>query len=127
MPDARLEILIVDDDPTLARSIARTLHLHRATVETDPAAALQRVRGGERFDVILCDARMPVVDGAGVLAASRELSDPPIFILMSAYDDLGDVDADAVLYKPFHASQLLGLIAVLIARRRGHAPESTQA
>jgi len=57
-------ILVVDDDPLMARSLKRTLEKeHEVVAETSSRAALGRLESGERFDVILCDVAMPQVSG----------------------------------------------------------------
>ncbi|MAQ14712.1 MAG: hypothetical protein CMN30_07935 [Sandaracinus sp.] len=56
-------IVVIDDDPLVGRSIVRILRDWKAKHETDPRAVLQRIRGGEHFDVILCDLMMPTMSG----------------------------------------------------------------
>jgi CheY-like chemotaxis protein len=57
-------VLIVDDDPGVARSLARGLRrLADVAIELDPTAALERVKRGEMFDLVLCDVMMPGMSG----------------------------------------------------------------
>jgi DNA-binding NtrC family response regulator len=58
-------VLVVDDEPRLAQSIARVLaKLHRVDVETSARAALARLlEGGATYDVILSDVNMPEMGG----------------------------------------------------------------
>jgi CheY-like chemotaxis protein len=57
-------ILVVDDDPLVGRSVSRALRSHADVVfELEPEVALERVRRGERFDLILSDVTMPGMPG----------------------------------------------------------------
>jgi two-component system, cell cycle sensor histidine kinase and response regulator CckA len=78
-------VLVIDDDATVARSIARTLRRwHEVAVETEAASALRRLRAGERFDMILCDIMMPAMSGMDFHAAlckfAQELADQVVFM-----------------------------------------------
>jgi CheY-like chemotaxis protein len=60
----RARILVVDDEPLIGRSLRRSLSDHDEVVAvTTAAAALARLRRGERYDVVLCDLMMPEMDG----------------------------------------------------------------
>jgi CheY-like chemotaxis protein len=60
----RGRILVVDDEPLLAKMIAAMLAPeHDVTCETSARAALARLRAGERFDAIVCDLMMPQITG----------------------------------------------------------------
>jgi CheY-like chemotaxis protein len=57
-------LLVVDDEPFFGEALYRALrHEHQVSVETDATSALARLARGERFDVILCDLMMPIMDG----------------------------------------------------------------
>jgi CheY-like chemotaxis protein len=57
-------ILVVDDEPSLGEALNRLLSdENEVVVVGDAAAALARLEGGERYDVVLCDLMMPVMDG----------------------------------------------------------------
>jgi CheY-like chemotaxis protein len=63
-------ILVVDDDPAIARALARALAPeHDVSVAATAQDALDRVQGGARFDVILCDLMMPQITGMELHAA----------------------------------------------------------
>jgi PAS domain S-box-containing protein len=59
----RLRVLVVDDEPLVARSLARMLAPHEVRLETSGAEALETLRRGERFDAVVCDLMMPDVTG----------------------------------------------------------------
>lgn len=60
----RGRILIVDDEALLVKLFVRVLSQeHDLTGETEAAAALDRIKAGERFDLIFCDLLMPKMSG----------------------------------------------------------------
>jgi len=63
-----MRLLIVDDDVDIRRSLGQRLEEggHLVTVESDPDRALQRATAGS-FDVILCNVRLPRLDGVAGL------------------------------------------------------------
>jgi CheY-like chemotaxis protein/anti-sigma regulatory factor (Ser/Thr protein kinase) len=60
----RGKILMVDDEPVILSILTRALGKSHDCVSTTKASeALERLRAGEHFDLILCDLMMPVMDG----------------------------------------------------------------
>ncbi len=78
-------VLIVDDEPDML--LLLRLNLEREGFETGLAAdgdeALRRLRT-ERFDVVLLDIMMPVLDGFGVLDALKGDPDSPPVVVLTA-------------------------------------------
>ena len=69
-PGRRARVLVVDDEPMMARAVQRLLGSeHDVEVTADPLGAVERVRAGARFDVILCDLMMPNMTGMEVYDA----------------------------------------------------------
>lgn len=66
--DRPLTILAIDDEPLVLRAIVRGLRAHTVTPFDDPQAGMQAVLT-QPFDVVLCDANMPRVDGLAIFAA----------------------------------------------------------
>ena len=68
---SRGRILVVDDEPVVCVSLERLLSTEGEVVAlTSAHQALASIRGGERFDVIICDLMMPGMDA---LALHHEL------------------------------------------------------
>ena len=118
-------ILIVDDDDALRESLQ--LVLLAEGYEVDCAAsgeeALERL-DDQPTDIILCDLRMPGMDGLELLPELRRRLPGATSILMSAYGD-GDLAIEAMkrgaydyLAKPFHPSEVL--LTIRKAQEREH-------
>ncbi len=69
----KLRVLVVDDEPLILRAIPRMLP-REVEVETTASGreALDRIRAGEHFDVILSDLIMPVMSGMELHQALTE-------------------------------------------------------
>ena len=117
-------ILIAEDEDTLRALVARALRDigHEVEVAADGAEALdvlQREQG--RFDLLLADIKMPVMDGIALaLAAARDAPDVTI-LLMTGYADQRErasgLDAlvhDVVL-KPFTLAEIRSAVKEALA------------
>jgi DNA-binding response OmpR family regulator len=120
-------ILLVEDDPALAREIVRALERNDWLI--DHVTSL-----GEAFEAviqfpyrtILLDRRLPDGDGIGLIPAARSRASPPSIIFLTARDDLADrvegldAGADDYLVKPFALEELLARLRAA-SRRSGHS------
>jgi two-component system, NtrC family, response regulator AtoC len=81
-----MRLLIVDDDAGLRQSLALLLQESgdEVAAEGDPEQALHRATA-ESFDAILCDVRMPRMDGLTFLRRYRAEGGTALLIMMSAY------------------------------------------
>ena len=120
-------ILLVEDDPALAREIIRALERDHWPI--DHVSSL-----GEAFEAviqlpyraILLDRWLPDGDGIGLIPAARSRASPPAIIFLTARDDLADrvegldAGADDYLVKPFALEELLARLRAT-CRRPGQA------
>lgn len=110
-------LLVVDDEPLLVRILAHLLGKAGFIVVTalDGRDALQRVQE-QRFDLVLSDVMMPVMDGRAFVQALQALPDPPPVVFLTGYGDHTDPELRAlgareVIGKPASPAVLLEAIA----------------
>jgi chemotaxis family two-component system sensor histidine kinase/response regulator PixL len=93
VPNRRVSsIMVVDDSITLRQNVVTTLQKagYRAVTARDGQEALDKLRGGESVDVILCDIEMPRINGFEFLSQYRQdedISDIPTIMLTSRQGD----------------------------------------
>lgn len=84
------QILLAEDDDSVRAFVKRALELdgHSVTAAEDGALALEILEDqGARFDLLLSDIKMPVMDGIALaLNAARDFPDLPI-LLMTGFAD----------------------------------------
>ena len=80
------KVLVVDDEPGLRQSLGLLLTDagYTVTAEQNGRRALERATA-EPFDLVLCDVRMPEMDGITFLRSYRERGGGALVIMMSAY------------------------------------------
>jgi len=80
------KVIVVDDEPGLRQSLGLLLTDagYTVTAEQDGRRALERATA-ESFDLILCDVRMPQMDGLTFLRNYRQRGGGALVIVMSAY------------------------------------------
>jgi len=123
-------ILIAEDEEALCAMCARALATAGHDVQTacDGSEALDVLkRDGGRFDLLLTDIRMPIMDGIALsLAAARDFPDLTV-LLMTGYADQRErahgLDAliHDVIQKPFTLAALRDAVReALTVHARGH-------
>lgn len=117
-------ILIVDDDPMMARTVRDILRLkgHEAETAHSGPEALEKVRR-EDYDCVLSDVKMPGLDGVELYRAIKARQPDLPVVLMTAYADDELVREGlnegviAILPKPLDLDLLLGFFASLRGKR----------
>jgi two-component system response regulator AtoC len=79
-----MHLLIVDDDAEIRRSLGQGLEEagHQVAIESDPERALHRAASGA-FDLILCNVRLPRMDGVTFLRRYRAGGGSALLIMLS--------------------------------------------
>jgi DNA-binding response OmpR family regulator len=118
-------ILVIEDNLEVRETITEILALSAYTVVAVDNGKIGVEKAlSEHFDLIVCDVRMPQLDGYGVLhllGKHKETRNIP-FIFMTANSEKADLrkgmemGADDYLTKPFAATELLNAIEVQLRK-----------
>ncbi|MBU6164928.1 MAG: response regulator [Alphaproteobacteria bacterium] len=121
--DQPLNVLLVEDEPSVRLVLARGLERKGCIVTTaeDAAAALRVITTDHPIDVLLSDVMMPGMDGVELAVQTVKLRPGIGLVLMSGYAELPrHREADALgvrfLSKPFTMSDLLAALSKAGAR-----------
>ena len=126
-----MRVLLVEDDPSTARSIELALASYGIVCDTATLGE-EGLEIGKLYDydIIILDLMLPDIDGYEVLRRFRsEKIKTPILILsgLASSDQkvkgLG-IGADDYVTKPFNRGELVARIQAIVRRSKGHA-EST--
>jgi PAS domain S-box-containing protein len=122
----RARVLVIDDEATVARAIARCLgREHEVRASRHAAEALGWLRAGEDFDLILCDLMMPEMTGMELYAAletdAPAVLDRIVFLTGGAFTpaarDFLDGIPNVRVEKPFEAGKLRAFVRERLKRR----------
>ncbi|MEW5742013.1 MAG: fused response regulator/phosphatase [Myxococcota bacterium] len=85
-------ILVIEDDQHVRAALMALLRQmkHRPTGAADGQEGLATLQSGLRFDLVLCDMRMPRLDGVGFLKGLMAIPHAPPVIVMSGAGLLED-------------------------------------
>lgn len=120
--DFYAKLLVVDDEPSILRSIKRQLrpkgyHIYMAN---NAFEGLQ-IAKAEEIDVIISDMRMPEVDGAEFLKQTNEINPSIRKILLTGYADIESLikainqgNIDRYIQKPWDPEELESAIEQLL-------------
>jgi len=115
-------ILLVDDEPSIQRSVAPLLRSRGYSVEGAPTGrmALDAVQANPP-DLVILDLGLPDIDGLEVCARIRSASDVPIIVLSARGAEPQKVaaldrGADDYVTKPFGPEELLARIRAALRR-----------
>ena len=113
----KVNILVVDDDPTIRVIVRETLAAqgHDVTAVGDGQAALDALHGCD-VDVVFLDLHLPRVSGLSILSALPSLQSDAQFIVMTAFATVSSaveamkLGAYDYLTKPFDDDELLRVL-----------------
>jgi DNA-binding response OmpR family regulator len=118
MQAARATVLLVEDDPLVARCLQRTLT--REGFEVVYAASAEaglEVAATVAVDLVVTDYHLPGMDGVQMVSCLRAAR-PELPVLIASSEDEGDVPwdraRDVFLPKPFTRSELVDAIASVL-------------
>ncbi|MDK8180273.1 response regulator transcription factor [Paenibacillus sp. UMB4589-SE434] len=115
------KILIVEDDIHISQIIKMNLNIvnYITTEVYDGLAALEAVKQ-EKYDLILLDVMIPLLDGFALMEKLQPYRIPVIFLTAknSVYDKVNGLKlgADDYMVKPFEGIELLARIETVLRR-----------
>lgn len=123
-----IRILIVEDDPNIAKLIEATVAIggYEGVVSSNGKEAFEKMER-ESYDLVLLDVMLPDMSGFEIMRNRTNTETPVIFI--TAKQELTDkvrglrLGAEDYIVKPFEAMELLARIEVIL--RRVKKAEST--
>lgn len=125
-------ILIIDDEPAIAGTLAPVLASQGYDVRTAASAAegLAAARA-TAFDIVLLDLGLPDADGKDLIGQLRALNDMAILVLSARHQETEkvaalDEGAEDFINKPFGIDELLARIRVALRRLTKDERRSTE-
>ncbi|MCF6188042.1 MAG: sigma-54 dependent transcriptional regulator [Desulfobulbaceae bacterium] len=125
MNDSVRQLLVIDDEENMRHMLTAILSRHGYELELAANAkeglALLRQK---KFDFVLCDIKMPVMDGMEFLRRVAQLEHEATIIMMSAYGSVDDaieamqLGAYDYISKPFKADEILLVLKKAQERER---------
>jgi two-component system copper resistance phosphate regulon response regulator CusR len=121
--DSDLQILLVEDEPKIARSLADQLqeNNYKVNIAYDGMVA-EKLFNQNTYDLVILDINLPLKNGLELCKIFREKTKNIPIIMLTALGEIQDkldafeLGADDYLVKPFHFKELLARIKVFIKR-----------
>ena len=123
--DKQLNALVVEDSPPMRKMIVFALSRVRGlnVIEADDGVDALRRIASTRFDIIITDINMPILDGLKLvkrLRADEAYKDVPIIIITTegAAEDRQRalaLGANAYITKPIQAPQVISLVREILS------------
>ncbi|MHA0857456.1 response regulator transcription factor [Paenibacillus sp. CMAA1364] len=123
-------LLVIEDEPTLARLLSYNLHQegYDVTVEDHGTLGYERALS-ESFDLILLDLMLPGMNGIEILGKLRTQGVVTPIIILTAKNAEEEVvqglklGADDYITKPFGVAELLARVSAVMRRVSGKSEE----
>ncbi|MBO0691763.1 MAG: response regulator transcription factor [Acidimicrobiaceae bacterium] len=124
-------VLVIDDEPALARALAVNLRAAGWEVETAPDGRSGLAAAADFHpDVVVLDLGLPDLDGTEVLEGLRGWTQVPVVVLSARQhgDDKVealDLGADDYVTKPFAMNELMARLRAAVRRGQESPPAAT--
>jgi two-component system cell cycle response regulator CtrA len=123
-----MRILLVEDDPSTAKSIEMMLKSEGYVVDlADMGEDGLEIGKLYDYDIIVLDLMLPDIDGYEVLRRLRQARIKTPILILSGLSELDSkvkglgIDADDYMTKPFQKRELIARIQAIVRRSKGHS------
>lgn len=120
------KILIIEDEATIRRVLIKILTEENDTYEVDEAEdgliGIEKIKK-EDYDLVLCDIKMPKMDGVEVLEAAKKIKPEIPIVMISGHGDLDTavntmrLGAFDYISKPPDLNRLLNTVRIALDRK----------
>ena len=120
------KILVIEDEASIRRVLVKILSEENETYQVDEAedglAGLEKIKK-EDYDLILCDIKMPKMDGVEVLEAAKKIKPDSTIVMISGHGDLDTavntmrLGAFDYISKPPDLNRLLNTVRIALDRK----------
>jgi DNA-binding response OmpR family regulator len=123
-------IMIVEDEPAVARGVQVALEREGYTVAVTPTGEEAVARFADIApELVLLDVRLPGIDGFEVCRRLRRETRAPILFLTARSDEVDkvvglEIGADDYLVKPFSVRELVSRVKALLRRAYGELADT---
>ena len=120
------KILVIEDEASIRRVLVKILSEENESYQVDEAedglAGLEKIKK-EDYDLILCDIKMPKMDGVEVLEAAKKIKPESTIVMISGHGDLDTaintmrLGAFDYISKPPDLNRLLNTVRIALDRK----------
>ena len=120
------KILVIEDEATIRRVLIKILSEENDTYQVDEAedglAGIEKIKK-EDYDLVLCDIKMPKMDGVEVLEAAKKIKPETTIVMISGHGDLDTavntmrLGAFDYISKPPDLNRLLNTVRIALDRK----------
>ena len=118
-----VRIVLLDDEPTIAKTLSRMLNREGASVTyfTDPAKAIEHLKDNlDSYHLIITDVLMPKYTGPEFIEHLKELGVkmPPVLFMTGHVDDqvatTFQVSKENIIFKPFTTETFVSRVEYIL-------------
>ncbi|RAJ19721.1 DNA-binding NtrC family response regulator [Gelidibacter algens] len=120
------KILVIEDEASIRRVLVKILSEENNTYQVDEAedglAGIEKIKK-EDYDLVLCDIKMPKMDGVEVLEAAKKIKPETTIVMISGHGDLDTavntmrLGAFDYISKPPDLNRLLNTVRIALDRK----------
>lgn len=120
----KAHILIIEDEESLRYMLETRLNQvgYAVTVAATGKHALQKFKSGQKFDLVLCDLKMPNMSGLDLFREFKEMGGAVPFVIITGYPERAKImeaiqmGVQDVILKPVKHVELLERIRTFLGQ-----------